>query len=85
MPVVRDIGVDPVQFAAIIGVNLGMGNVTPPTAPLLYLGARIGKTSVNSMLKPTLMMILFAWFPTLLLTAYVPEVALALPDLVYGR
>ncbi len=85
LPIVRDIGVDPVQFAAIIGVNLGMGNVTPPTAPLLYLGARIGETSVNSMLKPTLMMILFAWIPTLLLTAYVPEVALALPDLVYGR
>ena len=39
LPIVQDLGVDPVQFAAIIGVNLGMGNITPPTAPLLYLGA----------------------------------------------
>ena len=61
-----------------------MGNITPPTAPLLYLGARIGSTSVNSMLKPTLMMILFAWIPTLLLTTYIPQVALWLPGLVYG-
>ena len=83
-PIVRELGVDPIQFAAIIGVNLGMGNITPPTAPLLYLGARIGNTSVNSMMKPTLIMILFAWIPTLLLTTYIPEVALALPDLVYG-
>ena len=37
------------------------------------------------MLKPTLVMILFAWIPTLLLTTYIPEVALALPNLVYGR
>ena len=42
MPLVQDLGVDPIQFAAIIGVNLGMGNITPPTAPLLYLGARVG-------------------------------------------
>ena len=85
LPIVRDLGIDPIQFAAIIGVNLGMGNITPPTAPPLYLGARIGNTSVNSMLKPTLVMILFAWIPTLLLTTYIPEVALALPNLVYGR
>ena len=84
LPIVRDLGVDPVHFAAIIGVNLGMGNITPPTAPLLYLGARIGNTSVNSMLKPTLAMIVFAWIPTLLLTTYIPEVALWLPELVYG-
>lgn len=53
-----------------------MGNITLPTAPLLYLGARIGNTSVNSMLKPTLLMIVFAWMPTLLLTTYTPKVAL---------
>ncbi|KIC22785.1 TRAP transporter large permease [Leisingera sp. ANG-Vp] len=84
LPVVQDLGVDPVQFAAIIGVNLGMGNITPPTAPLLYLGARVGQTSVQSMLKPTLLMIAFAWIPTLLLTTYIPDVALALPDYVLG-
>ena len=79
------IGIDPIQFAAIIGVNLGMGNITPPTAPLLYLGARVGSTSVNSMLKPTLIMILFAWIPTLILTTFVPWLSLGLPELVLGR
>ena len=37
------------------------------------------------MLTPTLMMILFAWIPTLLVTTYIPDVALWLPDIVYGR
>ena len=85
LPIVQDLGVDPIQFAAIIGVNLGMGNITPPTAPLLYLGARVANTKVSRMLWPTLMMILFAWLPTLIITTYVPEVALWLPNLLLGR
>jgi tripartite ATP-independent transporter DctM subunit len=39
MPVMSQVGVDPVQFAAIVAVNLGMGLITPPTAPILYFGA----------------------------------------------
>ncbi len=85
LPMVQEIGIDPIQFAAIIGVNLGMGNITPPTAPLLYLGARVGSTSVNSMLKPTMIMILFAWVPTLLLVTFVPSLSLWLPEFVLGR
>lgn len=41
LPIVTELGVSPIQFAAIVGVNLGMGNITPPTAPLLYLGGKI--------------------------------------------
>ncbi len=85
LPIVQDLGVDPVQFAAIIGVNLGMGNITPPTAPLLYLGARVANTKVAQMLWPTLLMILFAWLPTLVITTYVPGVALWLPELLLGK
>lgn len=85
VPLVMKLGVDPVHFAAIMGVNLGMGNVTPPTAPLLYLSGRISGAPVNQMLKPTMYLILFAWLPTLLLTTYVPEVSLWLVNLLMGR
>jgi len=81
-PIVMELGIDPIQFAAIIGVNLGMGNITPPTAPLLYLGARVGKAPVNEMIGPSLIMIAFAWIPTLLITTYVPAVSLWLPSLL---
>ena len=73
------------DFAAVLGVNLGMANITPPTAPLLFLGARVTRTSVNVMIKPTLIMIVFAWLPTLMLTTFVPSVALWLPDLMFSR
>lgn len=82
LPLVTQIGVDPVHFAAIMGVNLGMGNVTPPTAPLLYLSGRISGAQLTHMLKPTICLILFAWLPTLLLTTFVPEVSLGLVNLL---
>ena len=84
LPIVQSVGMDPIHFAAVLGVNLGMANITPPTAPLLYLGARVTDTPVASMLKPTMIFILFAWLPTLLLTTYVPQVALWLPTAIYG-
>jgi hypothetical protein len=37
------------------------------------------------MLWPTLVFIVFAWLPTLMLTTFVPELALWLPDLLLGR
>ncbi|MCF7936121.1 MAG: TRAP transporter large permease [Synergistales bacterium] len=85
LPLMIEIGVNPIQFAAILGVNLGMGNITPPTAPLLYLGGRLGKVSIQEMLSPTMLMIVFAWIPTLIITTYVPAVSLALPSWFIGR
>ena len=75
---------DPIHFAAVLGVNLGMGNITPPTAPLLYLGAQVTDVPVRSLIVPTMVFILFAWFPTLVLTTFIPEIALFLPNLLLG-
>ena len=85
LPIVTSVGMDPIHFAAVLGVNLGMANITPPTAPLLYLGSRVTGVSVNEMMKPTLIMIFFAWLPTLILTTFVPATALWLPELVFAR
>ncbi|WP_342471520.1 TRAP transporter large permease [Metasolibacillus sp. FSL H7-0170] len=84
LPIVVGIGIDPIHFAAIIGVNLGMGLLTPPTAPLLYLGGRVGNVQIKYMLNPTLIMLIFAWIPTLLITTYFPAFALFLPNLLLG-
>ena len=82
LPICVSIGVSPIQFAAILGINLGMGCVTPPTAPLLYMGCGIAGTPVNKALGPTLRMILFAWLPTLILVTYIPQISLWLPGLL---
>lgn len=82
LPVAVGIGIHPVHFAAILGVNIGLGGVTPPTAPFLYLGSRVGNAPVNEMLGPTMYFIFFAWIPTLILTTYVPGLSLWLPRLL---
>lgn len=81
LPLVVAYGVSPIQFAAILGVNLGMGTITPPAAPLLYLGARTTKVPVKDMLIPSAKIIAFAWIPTLILTTYIPQLSLFLPRL----
>lgn len=85
LPIVVSVGMDPIHFAAVLGVNLGMANITPPTAPLLYLGAQVTETPVNKMIGPTFLFIIFAWLPTLLLTTFVPELSLFLPQILLGH
>jgi TRAP-type C4-dicarboxylate transport system permease large subunit len=75
---------DPIHFAAVLGVNLGMGNITPPTAPLLYLGSQVTDVPVRQLIWPTLIFIVFAWLPTLLITTFIPGIALWLPNMFFG-
>jgi C4-dicarboxylate transporter, DctM subunit len=84
LPVAVEAGVDPIQFAAIMGVNLGMGLITPPTAPILYFAALIGRVGIGGMLVPTLIFVFFAYLPVVLITTFVPFVSLWLPTLVLG-
>ncbi|KEJ92008.1 TRAP transporter large permease [Synergistes jonesii] len=85
MPIARSFGIDPIQLGAIMGMNLGLGLITPPCAMMLYFGSRVSKVPVAEMMKPTLMFIAFAWVPTLLLTTYIPALSLWLPRLVLGK
>lgn len=85
MPIAKSFGIDPIQLAAIMGMNLGLGLITPPCAMMLYFGGRVSGVPVSEMMKPTLIFIAFAWIPTLLLTTYIPELSLWLPRIVLGR
>lgn len=82
MPLVRELGIDPVHFAAIIATNLGMGLITPPTAPLLYLSSLVGKVPLVRMLSPTCVFLLFAYLPVVVVTTYFPALSLTLPRMM---
>ena len=81
LPIMNELGINVLHYAAILGVNIGMGNITPPTAPLLYLSGRITGAKVKDMLKPTLIFIALAWAPVLLITTYWPTFSAFLPNL----
>ncbi len=82
LPIVKAVGVSPVHFAAIVAVNISLGCVTPPCAPLLYLGARLSGAEVSTTLKPTFWLILTVWIPALLLVTYIPAISTTLPALL---
>lgn len=84
LPVAIEAGVSPIQFAAIIATNLGMGLITPPTAPILYFSALIGKSPLAPMLRYSLTFVFFAYLPVVLLTTFVPALSLFLPHLLLG-
>lgn len=84
MPVAVDLGVHPIHFAAIVGTNLGLGNITPPCAPLLYMAGSVGKAKFHEYLKPTLRFILLGHLPVVLAVTFIPDLALFLPRLLMG-
>ena len=75
---------DPIHFAAVIGINLEMGNISPPTTPRLYLGVSVTGVPIEKMLWPTIYLILFACFPTLILTTFIPSISFWLPEFLLG-
>jgi tripartite ATP-independent transporter DctM subunit len=80
-PVMESIGIHPLHFAAIMGVNLGLGNVTPPTAPILFLAGRIGNSPIENYIKPSLILMWGGMLPVVIATTYWPELSLFLPKL----
>lgn len=82
LPLVVSIGVDPVHFAAIMGVNLAMGGITPPYASILYFGIKVGRSEFSDIFAPTMVFIVFAYLPVIALTTFFPALSLALPRLL---
>lgn len=84
MPIVMELGFNPIHYAAILGVNTGLGCITPPAAPVLYLSGRLGGAPIDEMMKPCLWFIVLCWIPVLALTIFFPKISLFLPHYIMG-
>ena len=82
LPLMVAIGINPIHFGAIIGVNLAIGGVTPPYASILYLGMRVGKVEFSEILGPAMLFALLGYLPVMLLTTFWPPLSLYLPGLM---
>jgi tripartite ATP-independent transporter DctM subunit len=81
MPVILKLGIDPVHFGMIMILNLGIGLVTPPVGPPLFVGCAIGKVTMEEVTKE-LWPFYGAMCITLLLVTYIPAISLWLPGLM---
>lgn len=83
LPVVTALGMDPVQFGAMMILNLAVGLCTPPVGSALFVGCAVGKISIERVVKEMLPMYLIM-FGVLMLVTFVPAISTWLPSLVMG-
>ncbi|PHK93047.1 C4-dicarboxylate ABC transporter permease [Pseudoroseomonas rhizosphaerae] len=82
LPLVMKLGMDPVQFGVVLILNLGIGLITPPVGPVLFVACAVGKVSMWEATKTSLPFYTAA-FAVLLVVTYVPAVSLWLPSLFH--
>ena len=80
-PTLQAIGMDLVQFGAAMTVNLSLAHLTPPVGVGLFLASQMGGVSFAKAAKWAIPFVLCE-IVVVLLTTYVPGVALTLADLV---
>ncbi len=83
LPVMEQLGVDPVHFGIILLLNLAIGLCTPPVGSTLFVGCAIGGVPIERATRALLPFYL-AMLAILLLVTFVPAVSLWLPAWVAG-
>jgi tripartite ATP-independent transporter DctM subunit len=81
MPVILKLGIDPVHFGMVMILNLGIGLITPPVGPTLFVGCAIGKVTMEQVSRE-LWPFYGAMCLALLLVTYIPAISLWLPRLL---
>jgi len=83
LPLVRQLGIDPIHFGLMVTINLGIGQQTPPVATVLITTSAIANLSMWEVFRTGIFFTLVIVLLTLLVT-YVPETGLWLVHAVYG-
>lgn len=83
LPVAVALGIDPIHFGIVITINMELGMVSPPVGLNLFVTSGLTGMSIKDVIVAA-----FPWTLTilvgLLLVTYIPEIALWLPNLMYG-
>ena len=80
VPVVKQLGVDPVHFGIICIVNIMIGGLTPPFGSMMFTVCAITETPLGHFMKECLPFII-ALLVTLVIVTYWPGLILFLPNL----
>ncbi|WP_208586696.1 TRAP transporter large permease [Gracilibacillus suaedae] len=80
LPIVTNIGVDPVHFGVILVFNLCIGITTPPVGSALFVGSSVAGVSIESVVRP-LIKLYIPLVIALLLVTYFEWISLFIPRL----
>jgi len=82
MPLVNQVGIDPVHFGLVVTLNLAIGQQTPPVASVLITSCAIAKADIWRTSRVNIWFILVLLF-VLAICTYVPAIPLFLVDLAF--
>jgi len=83
LPVLSELGIDPIHFGVVIVVNMELALLTPPVGLNLFVISNITRAPLSDVVRGTTPFLLLM-LGLLLLVTYVPALSLWLPRLVYG-
>jgi tripartite ATP-independent transporter DctM subunit len=81
LPVMINLGVDPVHFGMIMLLNLGIGLCHPPVGAILFVGCAVGKVTVEQVMR-RIWPFYAIMFAVLMLVTYLPAISLWLPRML---
>ncbi len=83
LPVVKQLGGDPVHFGMIFIISATIGNFTPPVGAAMYAVCSVMKCPIGDYTRESIPLFLAVALATLLLIA-IPEIVLFVPNLIFG-
>jgi tripartite ATP-independent transporter DctM subunit len=82
MPLIQQVGIDPIHFGLVLTLNMAIGQQTPPVASVLIAACSIAKSDIWQTTKANLGFI-GVLLLVLMLCTYVPWFSLVLIDVFY--
>lgn len=79
IPIGEQLGMDPVQFGAMVAINFTIGMATPPFGYTIFVGAAISGLRIGQLVRPLVPM-LGVMIAVLLLVAFVPAVTMGIVE-----
>jgi tripartite ATP-independent transporter DctM subunit len=83
LPLVMQLGVDPVHFGVIVVMNLMIGLITPPFGMALFVVAKVGSIPFHELARTTWPFVI-ALIGVLLICTYWPWVVMVVPNTLLG-
>ena len=83
LPLVVQLGVDPVHFGVIVVMNLMIGLISPPFGMALFVVAKVGNIPFPDLARETWPLVM-ALIVVLMICTFLPGVVMALPNFFLG-
>lgn len=83
LPIVVQLGMDPVHFGIVVAINLTIGMITPPVGICLFIGATIAKITPERLAVANMPFLIVSILVLLAIT-FLPGLVMFIPDLYQG-